>query len=103
MKGTVSGQDKQTLWSERIRQQAGSSLSAAAFCREQGISENSFYWWKARLGQRKEKRADIGAANAATGFIDLGAVRSASGKVCDGGVEIRLELPGGVVLTIVKH
>src|SRR5262245_33838115 len=37
------------LWVERLDRFAGSDLSAAAFCAAEGVSVNSFFYWKRRL------------------------------------------------------
>jgi transposase-like protein len=47
-------------WRHRIAQQQSGGQTVAAFCRDQGVSENSFYFWKRRL------REDV-----ATGFVEL--------------------------------
>jgi transposase-like protein len=47
-------------WRQRIAQQQSGGQSVAAFCRDLGVSENSFYFWKRRL------RDDV-----ATGFVQV--------------------------------
>lgn len=39
----------QVAWKALIEQQEQSGLSAAAFCREQGVLAKSFYRWRSRL------------------------------------------------------
>ena len=39
----------QAEWQALIEQQKQSGLSAAAFCREQGVLAKSFYRWRSRL------------------------------------------------------
>ena len=36
-------------WQELIRQQEQSKVPVAAFCREHGVSDQSFYTWRKRL------------------------------------------------------
>ena len=36
-------------WAERIAEQGRSGLSVKQFCKEQGVSEYSFYTWRKRL------------------------------------------------------
>jgi transposase-like protein len=43
----VSTREKR--WAELIRQQRQSKLSVSAFCREQGVSDQSLYNWRKRL------------------------------------------------------
>ena len=38
-------------WRERISEQERSGLSVQGFCREQGLTEQSFYAWRKRLGK----------------------------------------------------
>ena len=37
------------LWRERLRRQAGSGLSIAQFCAQEGLSTATFHSWKRRL------------------------------------------------------
>jgi transposase-like protein len=85
-------------WRAHIAQQAGSGKSVAAFCREQGIATQTFYWWRSQL-----TRQEAGAAPrlaAAIPFLDLGAMPAATQG--DGSLSIRLDLPGGITLTIAR-
>jgi transposase-like protein len=40
---------KRECWNKLIAEQQMSRLSVAAFCRERGITETSFYYWRKRL------------------------------------------------------
>ena len=40
-------------WARRIAAQQGSGISVKQFCKEQGLTEGSFYAWRKRL-QKKE-------------------------------------------------
>ena len=42
---------KADQWAERIAAQQGSGVSVKQFCREQGLTEYSFYAWRKRLQQ----------------------------------------------------
>lgn len=75
-------------WGAIIERYKKSGLSAAAFCRREKISKNTFSKWKARL--------DAGSARRAA-FVELGpAVISEAAVTSRGTLEI--ELPGGVML-----
>src|SRR6476469_8456795 len=37
------------LWSERLTRFAAADVSAAAFCAAEGVSVNSFFYWKRQL------------------------------------------------------
>lgn len=85
-------------WRERIAQQAGSGKSVTTFCQEQGIATQTFYWWRNRLARQESGAAPRQAA--ATPFLDLGAMPAATQG--DGSLSIRLDLPGGITLTIAR-
>lgn len=46
---TMAANPKAQGWAERIATQQGSGLSVKQFCKEQGVSEYSFYCWRKRL------------------------------------------------------
>jgi len=41
--------ERRELWRERIAQHEKSGQPIRAFCRERGLSEPAFYWWRQRL------------------------------------------------------
>ena len=41
-------------WAERIAAQRRSGMSVKQFCKEQGLTEYSFYAWRKRLQERAE-------------------------------------------------
>jgi transposase len=43
------GSPKADEWAERIAAQQRSGISVKQFCKEQGVSEYSFYAWRKRL------------------------------------------------------
>ena len=106
MKITTSKRDDTAAqWRQRIKDQAGSGQSVAAFCRARGIAQATFYWWKARLGKA---RSVVSARSVSeVPFIDLGSVNDMTSAVpaslAASGMDIRLDLGGGVVLTITRR
>lgn len=70
--------------------------SVAVFCQEQGIATQTFYWWRNRLA--RQEAGAVPRLAAAVPFLDLGAMPA----VTQGGesLSIRLDLPGGITLTI---
>lgn len=90
-------------WRAMLERFASSGLSVAAFCEREGISEASLYRWRSLLqgaGKNKKPRQQIAvsaAAPIAAEFVELGALRSDSARV-----EVRLDLGGGVSLTVVR-
>jgi len=47
---------KESFWRRGIRQQANSGMSVRGWCRQQGLKEASFYWWRRELAQREAER-----------------------------------------------
>ena len=88
-------------WRKLSAQQSSSGFSVRDFCRRKGINASLFRRWQARLkdsspqvpSRAPVKRALTGAAP----FIDLGELRSGSARL-----EVRLDLGGGMVLSIAR-
>ena len=105
------GGERRAQWRERLRHFERSGQSVAAFCEAEGVSAWALYYWRRRLqemrgGSGKSVALKRQVAGRAEGFIDVGetgvgedlAVRSR--QAGGGGVELRLELGGGLVLQI---
>ena len=73
-------------WERRIFKQRRSGLSIAAYCNQEGVSPASFYAWRRRL-----RGADSGRHSSLFVPVDLPMIAA-------GGV--RIELPGGAVLSL---
>jgi len=43
---------KESFWRRTIRRQSGSGLSVRGWCRDQGVSEACFHWWRRELARR---------------------------------------------------
>lgn len=99
MTTSTTGTVRTEQWRERIAQQAVSGKSVTAFCQEQGIATQTFYWWCNRLA-RPEAQAVTSVAGVAP-FLELGALPVATPG--DGSLSIRLDLPGGITLTIARN
>jgi hypothetical protein len=102
MTRSTNKERRQTQWRERLERQAQSGQSVAAFCRSEGIAAPTFYGWRARLAKGIDTPNTSTAPAAqrrqeAAPFIDLGALGSTASAT---GFDIRLALPGGIVLTI---
>ena len=104
MKRSTSDQHRQAQWRERVAGQAQSGQSVAAFCKSEGIPPQTFYAWRARL--RKGATAKPAQCQRDTApFIDLGALATPVGEASGvaASFDLRLDLPGGIVLTIVRR
>jgi len=91
-------------WRSRLARYAAGTQSVAAFCLGEAVSTWSFYKWRTRL-----RGLDARAVPAP--FIDLGAVAgpvtgtpgTGGAAAAPGSIAVRLDLGGGLVLTIVRH
>ena len=50
------GVERAEYWRGVIREQEGSGLSIAAFCRQRGVGQASFYNWRAKLRQQADRQ-----------------------------------------------
>ncbi len=113
---------KEITWREHLTRHAASGKSIAAFCRAEQISQANFYAWRTKL---RGGAIDLALPTADRTFIDLGAVsrpaadqdithlppaaaatsaptRTPSASVSSS-IELRIELGGGIVLTITRR
>lgn len=75
-----------------------SGKSVTAFCREQGIATQTFYWWRNRLaGREGDAVSHLGAT---ASFLDLGTMPATTQN--GPALSIRLDLPGGITLTVAQ-
>ena len=103
----------ESIWRERIARHLASGRSVAAFCRDQNLAESTLYYWRKRLSASVAARAAHKSTAVATSFVDLGPIKAVKpAESADGerlpyesaaGIELRLELGGGVVLHIARH
>jgi transposase len=54
--GAVRKRRTEQDWRRFVREQAGSGLSVAAWCRQQGLVEPTFHWWRRELVRRDAQR-----------------------------------------------
>jgi transposase-like protein len=64
MRAIEAGSARDKRWQELIRQQKQSKLSVTAFCREHGVSDQSFYNWRKRLSGGESVRFALVEAGA---------------------------------------
>lgn len=94
---------EESVWRERLSRFSLSGQTIAAFCRDEGIPAWSFHRWRKLLGAAApcaspSRKADGGA------FIDLGPLPASSASdVAAACVELRVDLGGGVVVTIARR
>ncbi len=98
-------------WSEVMQRFEGCGTTIGQFCAQEGVSTQSFSRWRGRLAAGVQAGAAKAKAPAlmrqrreAGNFIDLGELpEPATSRPVAAGVELRLELGGGVVLQIVRR
>jgi hypothetical protein len=62
MSKTRSGRsdpEKERRWGELVRGQQLSGQSVRGYCREAGVKESAFYWWRRELARRSETRKAV--------------------------------------------
>lgn len=111
---------KETIWRERLTQQAASGKAISKFCRDESISVSNFYAWRARLTKPYAK-AVVPASKSPAAFIDLGTLKDTdthkkvvaiptptapqnlqSTHLLNSSIQVQLDLGNGMVLTIAR-
>lgn len=94
-----------TGWREVMRRFDASASTVQAFCSREGLSAASFYRWRERLQHEGQVRTlphalpvPAPGKPAATGFVELGTLLGAGGAL-----ELKLDLGGGVVLSLSRR
>lgn len=101
---------KEAAWRSRLLRHAQSGKSIAAFCRDESVSKASFHIWRAKLAAADGH--EVNTLQAA--LIDLGAIKDVVGAsaTADGPasapmpaaeIDVRIDLGGGVVLTVTRR
>lgn len=104
MQQKIKGQRRDgSAWREILSRLERSGLSVLEFCRREGLDAWSVYRWRTRLGvgggqQVQVISGPVPEKPSAGGFIDLGALGDSGGSR----FEVRLDLGGGVLLTLVR-
>jgi Transposase len=93
------------VWREIVSRQEQSGLTVTEFCEREGLKAASLYGWRGRLRQEAtgQKVSPTISSRArvqknSEEFIDLGAIGASRGRF-----EVRLDLGGGVLLTLVRN
>ena len=109
---------KEASWRNHLARHAASGKSIAAFCRDEAISQANFHVWCTKLANATNEGAAVPTPTPESTFIDLGAVSSAivrrdpepspapepiHAPPVTHGLDIRIDLGGGVVLTIARR
>ncbi|MBC8290458.1 MAG: hypothetical protein H8E37_09090 [Planctomycetes bacterium] len=99
--------EKEAYWRGQLERQSTSGLSIRRWCRENDVSEPTYYVWRRKLQQRDHERglperdghAPLSEATVAPGFVAVDVVTS---DVVSSGCEAKLEIDvaGGVVIRL---
>lgn len=93
-KGPRRSGERRSYWLAAIELQAESGLSVRQFCRQEGLSEPSFYAWRRRLATPREPALAKPVPPAAPNFVPV--------HVADSDSPLVIELAGGVTLRVAE-
>lgn len=106
---------QEAAWRNRLARYARSGQTVQAFCRSEAVPVGTFYGWQARLRGRDVKAVAVQQRiPAPSPFVDLGAVNGLAARAEEpirdntlhhrqGGIEVHLDLGGGMVLHIARR
>jgi hypothetical protein len=94
-------------WRDLFKRFDGAGLTVEAFCKGEGLSRSSFNRWRSRLSTQAGVATtsvmhEPGHQKIAPSFVDLGLLGAASTEAAVG-LELRLELGGGLSLILVRR
>ena len=58
--------EKESQWQDVVERQAESGLSVRAFCEQEGVSENSLYFWRRELPKRMRRKRQVARGKSET-------------------------------------
>lgn len=99
---------KEALWRGRMASQRESGLSVRAYCRDEGLGEAAFHWWRRELALRDREpgvvnrrggQAITGAAHGA--FVEVSCVGASHGD-SPGSMPVEVVLRGGRVIRVAE-
>lgn len=105
-----NGVDRSAQWRSRMHPFERGGSSAAAFCKAESVSAGAFHYWRRKLAANSGKTSKLADSRPA-GFVDLGMTRlTRAGRFVTrneaapaAGLELRVDLGGGLVLQIVRR
>lgn len=94
--------EKEAYWRRHVDRQVTDELWVRAYCREHGLSEQSFYVWRRKLGKRDQQRAAVGKTahsdsrrSPSPELVQVAVVGSAA---LTPEPRLEIEVPGGVTI-----
>lgn len=94
-------------WRELFKRFDGAGLTVEAFCKAEGLSRSSFNRWRSRMPRQPGATATtmvqgFDDQKISPSFVDLGLL-GAAGTAYPAGLELRLDLGGGLSLTLLRR
>jgi hypothetical protein len=112
LRGAARDIDRERRWRRFLAVQARSGLSVRAYCREKGLPEASFYYWRREILRREQEEqssetggpseglhAKVGRKPTVASFCEVSVKRDGSASTRRGG-EIEVVLPSSVILRV---
>lgn len=93
-KGPQRDLEKQRFWQHQVRQWRRSGQSIREYCRENALSEPSFYAWRRELARRRQASAVTGRARGATRAHRGAGSRTGPAGVPTAFLPVRVVTPG---------
>ena len=87
---TLNAAQRVELWAERIAECRSSGMSVRAWCRENEISEKTYYYWQRRLYQQLVSTTEAVSFAEVPRGIQTGQCSGAAAKVCLAGATIEV-------------
>ena len=112
MEGNKPRQTRRRLdeqsWRGVLERFDGAAMTVQEFCLREGLTRSSFTRWRARLRSRPQRVPAPAASKAAASapkpsFVDLGLLGAAARAAEHAGLDLRIELGGGLSLHLVRR
>ena len=87
---TLNAAQRVQLWAERIAECRSSGMSVRAWCRENEISEKTYYYWQRRLYQQLVSTTETVSFAAVPQGIQTGQSSGAAAKISLSGATIEI-------------
>ena len=87
---TLNAAKRVQMWAERIAECRGSGKSVRAWCKENGISEKTYYYWQRRLYQQMVCTAEAVSFAKIPQGIQTGQCSGATAKIILSGATIEV-------------
>ena len=104
--------EKEAYWRGQLERQSTSGLSIRRWCRENGVSEPTYYVWRRKLQERdherglpeRDRHAPLSEAAVAPNFVAVDVVTSdvvtSAATSADCTAQLEIDVAGGVVIRL---